>query len=237
MKNRIFRLGMFMFCLMVSSNASLISAQGRSGAWYGKSNQVEGAVAFSIDALYYFGDIEAPDYFALFKDFSPENMSASLNLSYLQPVHRVLKMRYSLGGGLLRGEKGHRIFNTLYGRVGAGVEYHPLPKNDFYVYGGLGFNCSFIDYTYYGRSGEKRYASYNPQFSLEVGYNFHLEREWLLGVHLGSDFNFLDRAHMSLDAIPSPEANWYQGNPDLGDKWADSYFYLGLTVIYDWTRK
>ncbi len=210
--------------------------RGRNGLYMRNMDVTPGAVALSLDGLYYFGDIEAPGAFAAFKDFTPDNMSFSGTLSYLQPVHKMVKMRYGVGGGLLRAEDARkRSFDSWFFKPALGVEAHLVPLYDFYFYGGVAFNCGFVDFNYGGvTNGDSRYVTLNPQFSLELGYNFPLSRSWLIGVHLGSDFNVIDAAHMSLDGRPSVESN--PKKPALGSRWADGYVYLGLTVTYDWSN-
>ncbi len=205
---------------------------GRNGLYSSKSRALGENFSVAIDGLYYYGDMEVAGF--SLKSPTWKNLGAHLSANYHQDVLPALKVRYTLGGGYMRGdnEKAKTTTRTFYAynaKAAVGVEWYPIFKAGFYIYAGVALQYSNVHYDVYGESGTDH--TFLPMIPIELGYDFHLNQDWCLGIHLGVSQGLLDINKINLDGWPSENF----GNSNL-NKWMDGYMYLGVSVSWSWQR-
>ncbi len=203
-----------------------------TGLYTTKINAVGKALSFAVDGLYYYGDMETAGFSLQDPNFN--NLSAHLSLNVHQRVHTVLKMRYTLGGGFMRGSKGSgsRKFDSYNGKVAVGVEYFPFPKLGLYLYAGFAAQYNYINYDIYGNRGVRHTVF--PLVPIELGYNFMIKRSWQIGVHIGVSQGLTDTPNINLDGWPTEDLGGIIYDPTNENDWADGYMFLGISISYSW---
>ena len=216
---------------------------GSSGLYTIRNQSVASGVSLSLNAMYYYGDIDMLDQ-AFIHGFQPQNLSlgGSLHFGYLRPLGRHCNWRFTLGGGYLHGndsarhtvnkkgetvEAGKGLFKSVFLEGNAGIEYYPFPRAGFYLYAGLGLAVSFINYDFYKYgipAGST--VSVLPMLPLEIGYNFYLGGSFYLGISVSVHQGLMDLGHCNLDAWPLEKTSVFQ--------WGDGYFQIGLCFSYRW---
>ncbi len=233
--------------ILVNMCHSLYAADMASGnlAWSNRPNSRTGlyshstsvtchTLSFSLDGLYYFGDVESPEH--PFTSVGFQQTGWMGNGQYSFGVLDWLDIRTTLGGIYLRGNNSHlfnkgvfgfRWFETFGARVAVGAEFYPIPKYGFYLYAGLGAQYGHIYYQYNDQYKQDKH-SIVPMMPLEIGYNFAIQNNWLIGVHLGCAFGLADIPDCNVDAFPINASQRETGS------WTDGYVQLGITVGYNW---
>ena len=217
----------------------------RTGLYTIKNKAVSNGVCLDLNALYYYGDIDMLDQ-AFVHGFQPQNLSlgGSLHFGYLMPLGRYCNWRFTLGGGYLHGNDSARhdinskgikvpagkgVFSSIFGEANVGVEFYPFPRAGLYLYAGLGFAVSYIDYDFYKtRYPKGTTVSVLPMLPLEIGYNFYLGSSCFLALSLSVHQGLMDLGHVNLDAWPLEKSSQFQ--------WGDGYFQIGLTFSYRWHK-
>lgn len=204
---------------------------------------VANGLALTVNALYYYGDIDMLDY-AFKYGWQPQNLSlgGSLIFGYLHPLGTQCNWRFTLAGGymhgndsarydmnsdgqLVRGGKG--VFRNGFAEAAVGVEWYPFPTAGFYLYAGFGLNLSYINYDFfkYNIPPGKTYGIV-PIIPLEIGYNFQLHGGWFLSIEASVHQALTDFPGASIDAWPLYKSTRAQ--------WPDGYFQVGISVSYRW---
>lgn len=185
-------------------------------------------LALQLNGLYYYGDAESLNINA-----ATESMAGLASLSYAQMFSRHFAWRVGLNGGLIRGDNENapkktfdKKFTTGFFEPSIGVQYYPFDKAGFYLYVGFSFACSFIDYQYKGTSGKT--FGILPMIPVELGYNFNLGHNWVLGINVAVHQGLCDLPKASLDGWPLT----FDQNNTGAENWADGYFQFGLTIGY-----
>ena len=216
-----------------------------TGLYARRQNGQAHAVSLTLDAAYYYGDVEN---WGLAMVGGPllDNISGIAKVNYTQPVGTIINIRYSLGAGLIRGDNSYyaqrneglsyRKFNSVTALAAVGVEVYPIPDAGFYIYAGLMFDYSHINYTYskiYNGTNE----SFLPMIPIEIGYQFYLGRSWLMNVHVGAAQGLLDTETFNLDGYPHRHITSNGTVIPMGlshNRLADGWFNLGITISYSW---
>lgn len=216
---------------------------GRTGLYTVKNSSIAQGISLSINALYYYGDVDR-NGIAFNGGFQTQNLSigGSAAFAYSMPMGRYFNWRFSLGVGALRGDNSKseeaysaKKFNNIFGELAAGIEYYPFTKAGFYIYAGIALNYAHIKYNYTVASGTA--DNFTPMIPIELGYDFHLSQSWMIRLSASVHQAVIDAPHMNLDGYPmnseqnSSKIDFGRGG---GNKWADGYFQLGLTVTYRW---
>ena len=215
-----------------------------NGLYTRKRASVGHGVQLSINAIYYYGDVDMLDQ-AFVHGWQQANLSlgGSLKFDYLHQIANTCNLRLSLSGGYLHGNDSARtklnpetglqehigkgFFKNGFGEASVGVEWYPFPKADFYIYAGLGFSVNFIDYDFsrlgYGPDSK---VTVVPVLPIEIGYNFDLTRGWFISIYASVHQALMDTPNANLDAYPIKKTSRFQ--------WGDGYFTLGLSFSYRW---
>lgn len=240
------------------------SASSHTGRYVTKGSTVANSISLTLDGVYYYGDVENRGLAVAGGQLFADNVCGMAKVNYSQPVASMLNMRYSLGGGMLRGnnekyadkmfESGsplsYRKFQSWILNAAVGVEIFPIPDAGFYVYAGLMFNYSNVRMDY-GKSAPGADWQYNwknnsflPMIPVEVGYQFKLKKSWLMNVHLGFAQGLGDTETLNLDGYPhdiggnirgTASAAGLSGSAGSGTKqWFDGWFNVGVTISYSW---
>ena len=204
----------------------------RSSGLYGVRKGGGGMINVQLNGLYYYGDAES-----LKLDATAESMAFSVVANYSQMFSKHCAWRVGIGGGMLRGDNADapkknvdKSFATGFFEPAVGVLYYPFDNAGFYLYGGFSLGFSFIDYTFYSGDQTKSGKTFSvlPMIPIEIGYNFDLPENWIIGINLAVHQGLCDVPKSNLDAWPLEPANNQRGV----DKWADGYFQFGLTIGY-----
>ena len=210
----------------------------KSTGLYTIHNQnIGNAISLSINATYYYGDIEMHDQ-AFVQGFQPQNLSigGSMAVGYHMPISRFFDCRFSLGMGYLHGNDSVRVdyqkgsFSNIFGELNAGVEFYPLPRAGLYIFAGLGLNLSYINYDFHEKHpdlGAGSTISFVPIVPIEIGYNFDLGSSCFLGISVGIHQALMYMGRSNLDA-------WPLYTTSTKFQWSDGYFTIGLSFSYRW---
>ncbi len=220
-------------------------ASSRTGRYVTKSSAIAQAFTLSVDALYYYGDMDNEG--AAFKNgFNTGSLGFMANLNYIQPLGSSgVNIRYTLGGGMLRGDgmKGtagkeetlrERKMSSIMARAAVGVEWYPWVNYGFYIYGGVSAAYSHVTFDFKNSSVNLKGKTADVigiMLPLEVGYNWQLSKSWLLGVHIGWASCVVDRDKLNLDGYPNEQ---YKLGIGGGNKTPDGWYQVGLTIGYSW---
>ncbi len=209
----------------------------RTGLYTTRAHSIGNSIALSVDALYYFGDMERPG-FAL-KTPHVENLGWGVSVSYLQAMGYTWNLRYSLGGGYMHGDNSKEVeatgvakrqYEAFNLRGSVGVEWYPFAKAGLYLYGGIQLQYSAVDYKIHNNLYTGMEHCILPIIPLEIGYNFTIKKSWLVGLHIGYGQGLIDRDHLNMDGWPQ---SGKFGNSKY-NQWADGYLQAGITVSYSW---
>lgn len=237
----------------------------RSGRYVSKSGSVFPSVSLTLDGAYYYGDNENPGFAWLKQPSLVENIGGMAKLNYSQPITSLLNIRYSVGGGLLRGsnekyadkvfatdqQTTYRKFQSWILNAAVGVEIFPIPDNGFYIYAGILFNYSNVN-THYGKLSPETDWLFNwnnnsflPMIPIEVGYQFSLNNNWMMNVHIGISQGFGDTDVLNLDGFPHKFPDEIRGTGSFAGyradgtttgRFFDGWFNVGITFSYSWHK-
>ncbi|MBQ8100558.1 MAG: hypothetical protein IJ169_04640 [Paludibacteraceae bacterium] len=232
-----------------------------TGLYSKRQNGVANAISLTLDAAYYYGDVENRGLAVAGGPLFAENISGMGKINYTQPVASILNIRYSVGGGILRGNNqkyadklwntetplSYRKFDSWILNASVGVEVYPIINAGFYIYAGLMFNYSNVTMNYgkNGPDGEWLYSWKNnsilPMIPVEIGYQFNLGKSWLLNAHIGIAQGIGDTELLNLDGYPHDfSARGTKAGGGLGaggtstKQWFDGWFNVGITISYSW---
>ncbi|MBQ7449159.1 MAG: hypothetical protein IJS73_05075 [Paludibacteraceae bacterium] len=225
----------------------------RTGLYTVGNSSVRNGLTLSVNGLYYYGDNDARGI-ALSDGFKSNNLSisGSLAFAYVMPQSRISNWRFSLNVGKLRGDNSdirptnYRKFSSWFGEIAAGIEVYPIRKAGFYIYAGIGVNLGNRKYEFV--RGGKQFANtvtvakgehftFAPVIPIEIGYDFRLTKSWGLRLSLSAHQAVVDAPHVNMDGYPmspSEDAGGIGFGRGGGNKWADGYFQIGLSVSYNW---
>lgn len=206
----------------------------RTGLYTMKNPFVRHGISLTIDAMYYFGDVDNEGV-AFNGGFNENNLSygGSFVFGYMMPVGNHCNIRYSLMGGTLSGNNkvkfdnlalprdDYRKFQSVIIQPAVGVEYYPFSQAGFYLYGGIALTASIItnyEFYYYESTPGGRVRNPNPltgetfgflpMIQLGLGYTWRLGESWALGVEVSVQEGLVDTHYMNLDAYPlAPSQN------------------------------
>lgn len=218
----------------------------RTGLYTRHNKSVAHGIMLSADAIYYYGDIDMLDQ-AFLHGFQPQNLSmgGSLKGSYLMPAARSCNWRFSAGGGYMHGNDSARMdfdektgtlypagkgmFKNFFFETTAGIEWYPFTRAGLFLYGGLGFNVSSVEYDFFKtKLGSGHRIGFVPLLTVELGYNFYVTKNWFISIDVGLHQALFDIPGVSMDAWPLYSTSRFQ--------WGDGYFQIGLSVSYRWHR-
>ncbi len=179
---------------------------------------------FALDGLYYYGDAEPIQKMPLGEYLNIGNLGGAFTVSFLQPVHQQVAMRYSIGAGLLRGDDMHMFqldkykhvvpskvtgkdsvyyernahgeFNNIFVKAAVGAQYYPILGSGFYIYGGVQLNASFIQYNY-GPYIDKKTTKQAFQYSNE-GDKRYMTLNPQLSLELGYEFQVTEKCQVGV---------------------------------------
>lgn len=205
------------------------------------ANYVSNGLTISVAALYYYGDVDLPGI-AFNGGFQTTNLfiGGTASFAYTMPLTNHCNWRFGLSLGALRGDNrgkqmddsgrlGTRMFRSFFFEPAAGIEYYPFSRAGFYLYAGVALNASIIlRSSYNGVEGNP--FGILPMIPLEIGYDFRLGRSWLLRIYANVHQGIVDVPYMNLDGFPISKGEGTGG----GNKWADGYFSVGLSLSYKW---
>ncbi len=209
-----------------------------TGRYTTKANTVFHSIMFSLDGLYYYGDMEVRG-FSLKKPYY-KNLGVGVSVAYLQPIAGVVNFRYGVSTGWLQGSNAKesdyanapREFNSFFVRPNFGIEWYPWHEAGFYIYAGFAWNYSHIKYDVYNYF----YGSKDcmlPMIPIEIGYSFPISKNWICGIKLAAEQGLVDTKTMNLDGYPHPNdfgVDWRY------NKWSDGNFKLGISFTYQWKK-
>jgi len=194
----------------------------KTGLYATKNKYVSQGLSVSVNALYYFGDVDN-EGMAFAGGFNKNNMSygGSMSICYNLPVGRYCNMKFGLMGGTLSGNNkakfdklnpprdDYRKFNSVLIQPFAGVQYYPFSNAGLYLYGGVAFTASIItEFEFYYNSGGVRNkvdgSTYGilPMVQLGIGYSWNLTDSWSMSVEIMLQEGLADTHYMNLDAWP-----------------------------------
>ena len=200
----------------------------RTGLYTTPNRFVAKGVGFSVNALYYFGDVDN-EGMAFHGGFNVNNLSlgCGLSMAYQIPMSNHVNMRFALCGGYLHGNNeemfkalpeprdDYRSFKSIFIQPVVGVQYYPFSNAGFYLYGGVAFTFSFItNYKFYynyrveGSSEKLRDfvegSTYGilPMVQGGFGYSWRLTDNWSLSAEFLIEYGILDTHYVNLDAYP-----------------------------------
>lgn len=237
-------------------------ANSHTGRYVTKGNTVAHSISLTLDAAYYYGDVENRGLAVAGGQLFADNVCGMAKVNYTQPIASMLSLRYSLGGGVLRGNNekyadilytsdsplSYRKFQSWILNAAVGVEIFPIPDAGFFIYAGLLLNYSNVrmDYGKAGPSGDWLYNwknnSFLPMIPVEIGYQFKLKKSWLMNVHVGIAQGLGDNGTLNLDGYPhdfkargTGTAAGMTGTAGTVTKqWWDGWFNVGITISYSW---
>lgn len=119
--------------------------------------------SLTVDALYYYGDVENRGFALFGGTLLLENWSMLGKFSFTHRVGRYTHLRYSLAGGFINGSNekyadklagtdkplSYRSFHSWVVNGSFGAEVYPIPDIGFYLYAGVLFNYSHVSYTHW----------------------------------------------------------------------------------------
>ena len=251
MKNRLSIIAVVAVCLSTLGSSAVFAQaykkpdvvwtqnmNGRTGLYTHKTSAVAQAMSLTLDAVYYYGDMEKGGI----NGIHPENIGGVAKINYAQPLNEFFNLRYSIGLGYLRGDNSNylgedepadrlRSFNSLIAQASVGAEFFPIPGAGLFIYAGVLLNYSHPHQTYTSRGTlyNRETNCFLPMIPIEIGYQFNLTRSWLMNVHLGVVQGVCDVDVFSLDGWPIN-----MNIPHTENKWADGYFNIGITLAYTW---
>lgn len=237
----------------------------RTGRYVSKGSSMDHSVSLALDAIYYYGDVENHGLAIAGGPLFADNIGGMAKFNYHQPVSSIVKMRYSLGGGYLRGNNqvyaekydtpSSRKFNSWVLNAAVGVDIFPIIDNGFYIYVGFMFNYSNVNFFYNdipnpAASMTWSNHSFLPMIPVELGYQFTLGKGWSMNVHVGVSQGLVDGDTFNLDAWPhhkvyddypnivgTKAAGGYDGpNGNRTGHCFDGWFNLGVTISYSWHK-
>ncbi len=193
----------------------------------------EQGISLSLDMLYSYDDIDATGVSTRILS----NWTGGGSFSYYVAMTQGVNFRATLGSGYIHGDSpgkgnntGKASFWTVYGELDAGVEWYPWLNYGFYVYAGVGCMMNSVHYTYAGK--EEKPLNWLPVVPLEVGYNFDIDENWRIGVHLGGHIGVIDTPKCNFDGYP----NGYTDAKPQNNKTPDGYLTFGINFIYRWSK-
>lgn len=234
---------------VASNRKAWRSSPGYGGRYSTRNSSVAQGLSLSLNALYYYGDIDMLDL-AFQHGYQKQNLSlgGSATFAYLHPLANSVNCRISLGGGYLHGNDSARRYTTTdaqglkverwigkgsfrsgFGEAAVGFEWFPFPKAGFYIYAGLGLNVSVIHYDFTkSNRGEGVRVGLLPMLPLEIGYSIDMTHGLFLNAVVAVHQGLLDVPYCNLDAYPVTKSSRFQ--------WGDGYFSVGLTLAYRWNK-
>lgn len=212
---------------------------------------------FSLNALYYYGDVDAQGI--IFKDgFRLNNLGASLGVAYEHPIpnSRHFALRYQANLGFLRGNAwedrandelryNQKVsFYSMFLEPSVGVEWYPSTRAGFYVFAGVAANLCLVNDAFerQGATTDSDWGHPQLQFSalpmvqIELGYDINF-KTCMLRISASVHQGLIDAYHSNLDGYPNnyPQVDNGQlayGTPQYKpysmNEWADGYFQIGV---------
>ena len=237
------------------------NASSHTGRYTTKGTTVAHAISLTLDAAYYYGDVENRGLAVAGGPLFADNICGMAKINY-SPVASILNIRYSLGGGVLRGNNekyadklyttenplSYRKFQSWILNGAVGVEIFPIADAGFFIYAGVMFNYSNVTMDY-GKDAPGSDWKYNwknnsflPMIPVEIGYQFKLKKSWLMNVHVGIAQGLGDNQTLNLDGYPhdlkergTGTAAGMSGTMGTPTKqWWDGWFNVGITISYSW---
>ncbi|MCM1034397.1 MAG: hypothetical protein NC038_01865 [Paludibacter sp.] len=217
-------------------------ANKRTGLYTKQNSAIANGLTLSFNALYYYGDVDL-NGIAMNGGFQTQNVTfgGAAAFAYTMPAGKHTNWRFAISAGALKGDNSHaypdhyRKFNSVFGEASVGVEWYPFSQAGFYLYGGIALTYSHIKYDFMSAKGNAN--SILPMIPLEIGYDFKLGRSWGLKINVAAHQGLLDTPHCNLDAYPmesSQNQNGVSFGRGGGNKWADGFFQIGLSLTYRW---
>lgn len=194
----------------------------RTGLYATKNKYVSQGLSVSVNALYYFGDVDN-EGMAFAGGFNKNNMSygGSITLCYNHPLGKHVNLKAGLMGGTLAGNNkakfdqlnpprdDYRQFRSALVQPFVGVQYYPFAKAGLYLYGGLAVTASIIThFEFYYNSGGSRHMvdgstyGFLPMVQVGLGYSWNLTDTWSMSVEIMLQEGLVDTQYMNLDAWP-----------------------------------
>lgn len=219
-----------------------------TGLYSRSRNGSSHAIFLELDAAYYYGDVENRGLAVAMGPLFAENIGGIARIGYVMPVNSIVGIRYSLGGGMLRGNNykyadqfagsdtplAYRQFESWMVNGAVGAEFYPVPNSGFYLYVGVMLNYSHISFDYNDPLYSGTNNSFLPMIPIEIGYQFHLGKGWRLNAHLGLAQGLLDTENCSLDGFPHVDGNISMSQS--ANRMADGWFNVGIAISYSWQR-
>lgn len=217
-------------------------ANKRTGLYTKQNSAIANGLTLSFNALYYYGDVDL-NGIAMNRGFQTQNVTfgGTAAFAYTMLAGKHTNWRFAISAGALKGDNSHaypdhyRKFNSVFGEASVGVEWYPFSQAGFYLYGGIALTYSHIKYDFMSAKGNAN--SILPMIPLEIGYDFKLGRSWGLKINVAAHQGLLDTPHCNLDAYPMESLQNQNGvsfGRGGGNKWADGFFQIGLSLTYRW---
>lgn len=191
----------------------------KTGLYTTKSHFSQDGISIGVHALYYYGDADNESVM-LHGGFNPHNVGGMLTFAYHMPVSAHWIMRFSLSGGLVRGDNTEkfkainrddfRTIKNIFAQPAVGVEWYPLNRYGLFLYGGISCTVGYIDYSFYYQDRNtktrenvagKTYGIL-PMIQGGIGYSWNLSSSWMLSVQALFQEGLYDSQYMNLDAFP-----------------------------------
>ena len=213
--------------------------------------------SLTLDALYYYGDVENRGFAVFNGPLFLDNLSGLGKFNFTHRVGRYTHLRYTLAGGFINGSNekyadqaagtdkplSYRSFHSWVVNGSFGVEVYPVQHIGLYLYAGVLFNYSRIEYSHW-KTLHGEMDAYLPMVPFEIGYAFRMSDNWFINVHLGWTQGLCDKDGWSLDAFPHMHVDKDGTERTIGlapssyvNKMADGWFSLGITISYTWQNK
>lgn len=244
----------------------------QTGLYTTKSHFSNDGISIGVHALYYYGDADNMGIM-LTGGFNPANIGGLVTFGYHMPISTHVIMRFSLSGGMVRSDNtekfkaltpardDYRSISAWFAQPAVGFEWYPINKYGFFIYAGLSFTASAINYQFYyypTKTSPRDVVSGKtygllPMIQGGLGYSWNLSQSWMLSVQAMFQEGLVDSQYMNLDAFPLDKKQndkgvalgtaggyWYSTNAN-GQKqkhihWNDGWFQLGITLTYRWSN-
>lgn len=214
----------------------------RTGLYTKQNDAIANGLTISFNTMYYYGDVDRGGL-AFNGGFQKQNVSfgGAATFAYTMPSGRHTNWRFGLSAGALKGDNSfsypdrYRKFNSIFGEASVGIEWYPFSQAGLYLYGGIALTYSHITYDFMAAKGKAN--TILPMVPLEIGYDFKIGKSWGLKINVALHQGLCDTPHCNLDAYPMEGSQNQDGvsfGRGGGNKWADGFFQVGLSLTYRW---
>ena len=201
-------------------------------------------LSFGAHVLYYSGDFDVTNGVPIFgKDksgkanFTPNALTAALNVAYHQRISIHFAMRYTLSLGALRGYKSDdQNFLNIFLQPAVGVECYPINHYGLMLYAGLALHGGFFPIYHHNEIANPK-ATISPNVQLGIGYSWNLSNEWMVTVDLMGTYALLEfngNNKVGMDGFGKGTGYATGQNTGKATQFSehDGYFQLGLSFTY-----